>query len=492
MLELWYKLRLLYIDMKIYLLVILLGLAFIGSTKTAQAIPPPDFIFQIGSQIVQIFTFIVLGSSVLIGSLRRYFQTHPIFLRFGKLAWVVLALVVLAISLGSAYFYAQYKQNKEYTNWVEQSKQQDQNITFENSGDNLDKLKVGEIRGENPGDLNDKGAQFVKTYYGYLNSGNTRAAYDISSKIVDYPTYASWYKDTTSVSIDSIQKIDENKYSLGLTLKERSGAITRYAVLMQLNNTNGTYTVKHSDVRVLAENTNNDNTVAPEDNQNQDTSFFENNSSIPLSISNDDFAKIPSNAFVLDAREDEEYEIGYYPGSHHLRFADIKAGEWITLLTDQPIYVLCWSGIRGKEVADFLRSKKILARYVDKGADGWVAYGGKWVGGIKFRSTYSADQYKVVFTTDQVREYVKQGVVIVDSRNAEKYKRRHIPGSVSIPIIYTPSSKINEVLSQVPPNSTVITVCDDFVSCFDATVTGVKLEKRGNTFLGRYNKPWEY
>ncbi len=98
---------------------------------------------------------------------------------------------------------------------------------------------------------------------------------------------------------------------------------------------------------------------------------------------------------MLDAREDEEFAIGNYPGSHHLRFADIKAGEWIQLPTDQIIYVLCWSGIRGKEVADFLRSKKILARYVERGADGWVSFGGKWLGEIKFRSVYKQDQYKV-------------------------------------------------------------------------------------------------
>jgi rhodanese-related sulfurtransferase len=246
-------------------------------------------------------------------------------------------------------------------------------------------------------------------------------------------------------------------------------------------------------VRVLADNElSGSQAPGVETNTNQDTSFYESNQGTPLMISNEEFAKIPSDAYVLDAREDEEYEIGYYPGSHHIRFADIKSGEWIKLPTNQTIYVLCWSGIRGKEVAEFLRTKKILSRYVDKGADGWVAYGGKWNGGIKFRATYNEDRYKVVFTTDEVRQYVQQGVVIVDSRNAEKYAKRHIPGSISIPIIYTPSSKIEEVLKQVPPNSTVITVCDDFVSCFDATVTGVKLEKHGHAFLGRYNKPWEY
>ncbi|HYV33975.1 MAG TPA: hypothetical protein VE973_03970, partial [Candidatus Limnocylindria bacterium] len=74
----------------------------------------------------------------------------------------------------------------------------------------------------------------------------------------------------------------------------------------------------------------------------------------------------------------------------------------------------------------------------------------------------------------------------------EKYNQKHIPGSISIPIIYTPSDQMEQALSQVPTGSKVITICDDFVSCFDATIAGVKFTNRGNVFLGRYNKPWDY
>jgi len=34
-------------------------------------------------------------------------------------------------------------------------------------------------------------------------------------------------------------------------------------------------------------------------------------------------------------------------------------------------------------------------------------------------------------------------------------------------------------------------VCDSFVNCFDAVLTGTELERRGHIFLGRYNSPWE-
>jgi hypothetical protein len=54
------------------------------------------------------------------------------------------------------------------------------------------------------------------------------------------------------------------------------------------------------------------------------------------------------------------------------------------------------------------------------------------------------------------------------------------------------NARILRPFAQVAPGSRVITVCDGYVNCFDAKITGVELEQRGHTFLGRYNKPWEY
>ncbi len=483
--------------MYVYFAIIIFCVLGAGSVQTAYAVPPPDFIFNIGSQIVQIFTFIVLGFSVVIGSFRRFFQSHPWFVRHGKLMWALLAVVVLGLSLAGAYFYEQYRQDQAYKQWVEESKQQSLKLP-EEQGVSLDKLKVGELqaavlpRGQKPVD---SGEEFIKAYYNNLNAGNTEAAYAVSAKTVSYSTYKGWYKDTQSVTVDSVQKISENFYSLGLTLKETTGA-TRYAVLMRLKKTAaGEFNIENSQVRTLAQ-------TQPEGLSPNSTGmasgvtsvFFEHNKKAPIIISNEDFQTktAQKGAYVLDAREDEEYEVGYFPNSRHIRFADLLAGQWIELPQDREVYVLCWSGIRGKEVAEFLRSKNIVSRYLANGADGWVSFGGKWEGGIKFLSKYSAERYQTVFTTEQVKSYISQGVVIVDSRQPSSYQKNHMTGSIPIPTIYTPTSQMEKTLAQVPPNAAVITVCDDFVSCFDAKITGVKLEKKGHTFLGRYNKPWEY
>jgi rhodanese-related sulfurtransferase len=221
------------------------------------------------------------------------------------------------------------------------------------------------------------------------------------------------------------------------------------------------------------------------------SAFFEENKELPLEITNNEFHIVESTAYVLDAREDEEYDIGFYPGSTHVRFADILAGAWSELPTDRVVYVFCWSGIRGSEVATFLREKGVLARVLEEGANGWVEGGGTWNGEIAFSHVYSAPRYAKLFTTEEVKEAREQGVMLVDARQQDGLANP-IADSVFISAIYTPTDELNAMLIQVPVGMSVITVCDDFVSCFDAKIVGIKLEKQGGMFLGRYAAPWEY
>jgi 3-mercaptopyruvate sulfurtransferase SseA len=139
-----------------------------------------------------------------------------------------------------------------------------------------------------------------------------------------------------------------------------------------------------------------------------------------------------------------------------------------------------------------LRTKGIDAVYLESGANGWVQSGGEWSGEINFTSVYTDDRYKRLFTLSEIEQAMADGVVIIDAREPERYDDWHIPGSINIPIIRIPSTEMDSVLSQVSAGAQVITVCDQVVNCFGAKVTGVKLEKYGHEFLGRYNKPWEY
>lgn len=355
--------------MKVYMALIAATLLMMNGIETAYAVPPPDFLFAVGSQLGVIFSVLVVVLSGALGVATTLAKSFIARIRHRKAFWAFAALAVICLSLSGGYAIDRYRQQSLYMQWVRESNRQ----------------------------------------------SGSGAIYASSSK---------------------------------------------------------TETRKSED----------------------DASFFEAHRDLPIAISNEEFQSAANQGppFVLDAREDEEYAIGNFPESLHIRFADLLSGAWTELPNDRVVYVFCWSGIRGKETTDFLRSKHIAARYIENGANGWVTFGGAWNGGIHFLDTYTGERYQIVFTIDQVREYEKQGVVFVDSRPQSKFEKWHIPGSISIPIIYTPTARMEDALAQVPPHSKVITVCDDFVSCFDAKVAGVKLEKRGNAFLGRYNKPWEY
>ena len=471
--------------LKLYFRTIFAALTLVSLTRGAHAVPPPDFLFNVGSQIIQAFSIGILFLTAIIASVRQYAKVYFDTMKHKRLFWVGTGMVVVMIALGGAFYYGQYSQNLEYKKWVAETGNNAQPLSPKEYP--LDTLKEDstntpsqEIATQNVTPKEDRYIAFIKEYYGNLGHGRIEQAYNMSKKSVSLDTFKSWYAKVTEVSVDDVQPIDDKKYSLKLTLKEGKD-VTKYAVLMTIGeDSSGTLSVQNSEVRSLP---------------NATAGGSGGNSMPPIAITNQEFQQTINNdpqIYVLDAREDEEYEIGNFPGSTHIRFADLVAGRWIDVPTDKTIFVLCWSGMRGKDVTEFLRTKSIIARYIEKGANDWVAWGGKWMGQIKFTSKYGSDNYIRIFSTDEVKEKVGDGVALVDSRDPEKFKKSHIPGSVNIPMIYTSTSKIEQALAQVPAGKAVITICDDFISCFDAKVTGIKLEKHGHTFLGRYNQPWKY
>lgn len=344
---------------------------FLVNPKPVHAVIPPDFIFNIGTQVANFFAVIAVFFVALASTVWHFFKFQISTIKHKPIiASVVLVTLCIAIAL-SVYAYANYVQKKEYKQWLAASTQ----------------------------------------YYENETSTTTN----------------SIEKPTTTIPVNAHPAADL---------------------------------------------------------------------SIPLAISNSEFKTIiestATSYVLLDAREDIEFENGYLPNSVHIRFADLKAGDWAKLPANNRVFVLCWSGIRGKEVAEFLRTHNIVASYLEHGANGWVAYGGAWNGNITFAQKFPEKRYELVFSTTELQKKITEGVFLVDSREPTKFNKKHIPGSVSISLMNTPSDQLEAAFAAVPPGVSVITVCDSYVNCFDAKLTGVELEKRGYTFLGRYNKPWEY
>lgn len=498
--------------------------------QAAQAFMPPDFVFSIATQVMQVFSVVLISLSAIAGATVQFLRARAITFHLSKLKIALIALFLIALSALGTYLYALYKQQVEYGQWLTESNKYGSGsktslrtadgsamiIDTESlnglgvvgdavtSSDTNDRLKLdGDVAVDTSSAsfvssiaANDDVTATISIYYQNIAEHRYEEAYSVSKKSVDFATFKSWYAKTTKITLDKLVRIDEKRSSLELTLYE-GNHFTRYGVLMTIStDERPILTIEDSQVKVLGEGTitigqSSAKAAAPE----ADSAYFDHNQDASTVISNQDFQSAmngSSSYFVLDARENIEYENGYFPGSTHIRFADIKAGRWIELPKDKPIYVICWSGIRGKEVAEYLRTKKILAMYLEKGASGWVEFGGQWTGNIKFVERYTDAKFQRVFTTEETKAKVGSGVFLVDTREPVRFAQGHITGSVNIPILYTASQNIDMAFSQVPPGSQVITVCDGYVNCFDAKITGVELERRGHTFLGRYNKPWEY
>jgi len=83
---------------------------------------------------------------------------------------------------------------------------------------------------------------------------------------------------------------------------------------------------------------------------------------------------IAHRGFVLDVREDYEWEEGHVPNAHHIPMNDV--GNQLDKLDDGArIFVVCKSGRRSMTVANFLESQGYDVVSVSGGTDGWAESG---------------------------------------------------------------------------------------------------------------------
>ena len=77
---------------------------------------------------------------------------------------------------------------------------------------------------------------------------------------------------------------------------------------------------------------------------------------------------------LVDVRQPEEYETVHVPGAKLIPLADVVAriGE---IPKDQPVYVICQTGVRSQRAADFYRNQGIEAYNVAGGTKAWAEAG---------------------------------------------------------------------------------------------------------------------
>lgn len=84
-----------------------------------------------------------------------------------------------------------------------------------------------------------------------------------------------------------------------------------------------------------------------------------------------DAGSVPSDAYLLDVRESDEWDAGHAPSATHIPLGDLVA-RVDEVPRDQEVYVVCRSGGRSAQAAAFLNGQGWNATNVAGGMTAWA------------------------------------------------------------------------------------------------------------------------
>jgi rhodanese-related sulfurtransferase len=83
---------------------------------------------------------------------------------------------------------------------------------------------------------------------------------------------------------------------------------------------------------------------------------------------------IAEGKFVVDVREDHEFEAGHVPNARHIPLSNV-ADRTAELPQDEQIWLICQGGVRSMKAADYLLAQGFDVVSVAGGTGAWIAAG---------------------------------------------------------------------------------------------------------------------
>jgi rhodanese-related sulfurtransferase len=95
---------------------------------------------------------------------------------------------------------------------------------------------------------------------------------------------------------------------------------------------------------------------------------------VAMNVPEVDARAVPDDAFLLDVREDDEWQAGHAPAATHIPLGELQQ-RVAEVPGDLPVYVVCRVGGRSAHAAAWLNHVGVQAVNVDGGMQRWAAAG---------------------------------------------------------------------------------------------------------------------
>jgi len=229
------------------------------------------------------------------------------------------------------------------------------------------------------------------------------------------------------------------------------------------------------------------------------TLSFSQQLSHPQGISTETLAewienKVPLN--IIDVRENEEFEVGSIEGAGHLRYPDVLSRSSLFPENTKTL-LLCYSGNRSSELCGELTKQGKECNFMMGGYEKWMTELRPMSSKVDLsladlRQLPDFKNKDVLLDTPDVHTLVNnEGAQFLDVRYPNDFVKGHLPGAQNITMRALSSAALAErinALEDVP----YIAACYDKRSCFYSQLIGLRLERAGLDFRGRYSVPNEY
>lgn len=199
--------------------------------------------------------------------------------------------------------------------------------------------------------------------------------------------------------------------------------------------------------------------------------------------------KSGQNKYIfVDARSKSETELGTAQGFLKMKWPDLRENY---SLEGKKVILTCWTGMRGSEICDILRSLGIDCQYLKGGLKGWMAAGlpvslEKNVTPEEFGTAEPFNNSSKIFTAREAVKAVQAGAIIVDMRKPPEFLKKSIAKSINVNYSQLTTPALEYAIYSIPVKKVVV-ACYGTFSCSEASALGWEMHRMGYQYLGAYS-----